>query len=86
MTQPAGISPAVPKPDHVPDSVVFDFDYFEDPGLKQDAHGRALEVVRDAPPIFWSPRNGGQWVLKSHDAVFKASRDPDRFSNEFVPW
>ena len=85
MSTSAALSPAVPKPDHIADSAVFDFDTFADPGIKIDAHGRALEVVRDAPGVFWTPRNGGHWILCSHKAVFEASRDPARFTNEFVP-
>lgn len=81
MSGAATLSPAVPKPDHVPDHLVYDFDLFNDPGLKADAHARVLDIVKNAPPVFWSPRNGGQWFLCSHAAVFKASRDPESFSN-----
>ncbi len=76
------LSPAVAKPSHVPDALVYDFDYFADPGMIADSHGRVLEIVRDAPPVFWTPRNGGHWMLRSHAAVFKASRDPASFTTE----
>lgn len=77
----AQLSPAVAKPDHVPEGLVFDFDLFADPGLTTTGYDRVLEIARTTPPVFWSPRNGGQWVLRSHAAVYKAQRDPESFSN-----
>ena len=82
----ASLSPAVPKPDHVPDSVVFEYDHHNDPAMRKDAHTRILEIAKTAPPIFWTPRNGGHWVLNAHDAVYKASRDPVTFSNAPMPY
>lgn len=86
MAHAATMSPAVPKPDHVPDSVVFDFDHYADPALIEDAHSRILEIANTAPPVFWTPRQGGHWVLRSHEAVYKASRDPEMFSNAPMPY
>jgi cytochrome P450 len=80
------LSPAVAKPDHVPESLVYDFDFFADPGVQQNAHNRALEIVKDAPPIFWTPRQGGHWVLKSHNAVFEGQRQVEVFSNSPMPY
>ncbi len=82
----ATLSPAVEKPDHVPDELVYDFDYYAQPELIEDAHGCALEIAKNAPGIFWTPRHGGHWVLNSHSAVFNASRDPDTFSNAKVSY
>jgi cytochrome P450 len=84
MTQVA-LTPAVPKPEHVLDSVVYDFDMFGDPGLLADPHERILDLHKSAPPVFWTPRNGGHWMLISHAANFNASRDTEAFSSEFVP-
>ncbi|HEX8057125.1 MAG TPA: cytochrome P450 [Novosphingobium sp.] len=83
---PATMSPAVPRPPHVPESVVYDFDFYADPALIEDAHARALELAQEAPPVFWTPRNGGHWILRGHSAVFKASRDPSAFTVELVPY
>lgn len=82
----AQLSPAVPKPDHVPDALVYDFDMFNDPGMIADAHDRALEIIKEAPPVFWTPRNFGHWVVAGHTAVFNMSRDTDRFSNAMVSY
>ena len=76
----------VSKPDHVPAAAVYDFDYFTDPGMIEDSHARVLEMLREAPPVFWTPRHGGHWVLQSHAAIFKASRDPESFTVEIVPY
>ncbi|MBB6253330.1 cytochrome P450 [Nitrospirillum iridis] len=85
MTDVAAISQAVPKPDHVPDWAVFDFDMFHDPEYLADPHRRILEMAGKVPAVFWTPRNGGHWMLMSHAANFEASRDPETFSSEIVP-
>jgi cytochrome P450 len=85
MSAAASVSPAVPKPAHVPDSLVYDFDMFRDPAYVTDPHQRILDLVKNAPPIFWTPRNGGHWMLMSHAANFNASRDTESFSSEFIP-
>ena len=73
------LSPAVATPEHVPDALVYDFDHYSDPGLIADAPARIAELVRDAPPAFWTPRHGGHWMLCSHAAVYQASRDSETF-------
>jgi cytochrome P450 len=72
------------RPEHITDSVYYEFDMFKDPALLEDAHARVLDVRRNAPPIFWTPHNGGHWVLASHKAVHEASRDPETFSNAMM--
>jgi cytochrome P450 len=69
------------RPAHVPVEAVYDFDTYLDPGLIADPHERIKEVLRDAPEVFWTPRNGGHWLVASHAANFAAARDTDRFSN-----
>lgn len=80
----ANLSPAVPKPAHVPDSFVYDFDMFHDPAYVKDPHVRILDLIKNAPPVFWTPRNGGHWMLMSHEANFNASRDIETFSSNFI--
>ena len=79
------LSPAVPKPDHVAASAVYDFDMFMDPALVSDPHERVRELIKDAPPVFWTPRNGGHWVLTGHKENYEASRDTEVFSSEIQP-
>lgn len=81
----ATLSQPVTKPAHVPDELVYDFDVHGDAGLLNDPHARILELIRNAPPVFWTPRNGGGWIALSHAANHVASRDTETFSSEFVP-
>jgi cytochrome P450 len=72
------------KPAHVPDSLVYDFDLLHDAELIADPHARVLDLLQNAPPIFWTPAHGGQWVVNSYDGAFEAARDWGAFSSEFV--
>jgi cytochrome P450 len=85
MNEAVTLSPAIPRPEHVPESVVYDFDMFLDPAYVADPHRRLVELVKYAPPVFWTPRNGGHWILLSHAANFDAARDTESFSNETLP-
>jgi len=85
MTDTATVSKAAPQPAHVPDSLVYDFDMFHDPAFMADPHQRIIDLVKNAPPIFWTPRNGGQWILQGHAANFEAARDTEAFSSEMMP-
>jgi cytochrome P450 len=79
------LSAAAPRPAHVTDAVFYDFDLFADPALLKDPHARILDLHRNAPPVFWTPRNGGHWMLLSHQANFEASKDTETFSSEMMP-
>jgi cytochrome P450 len=73
------------RPDHISDAVAYDFDMFLDPGLLRDPHARVRELVRDAPPVFWTPHNGGHWVVTGFKENYEASRDTEVFSSEIQP-
>src|SRR5258705_1057190 len=79
------LSPRVERPQHVTDSTFYDFDMFKDPALLADPHERVRELVRMAPPVFWTPRNGGHWVALGHKEVYEASRDAETFSSMLKP-
>lgn len=70
------------KPDHVPDHLVYEFDYNSDPEYNKDPHVKAANLESHAPPIFWTPFNGGHWIFVSHEAVSKALSDYQTFSSE----
>jgi cytochrome P450 len=78
-------SPVAPKPPHIPDALVYDFDMYQDPAYLADPHERILDLHRTAPPIFWTPRHGGYWMMLSHEANYKASRDTEAFTSEVMP-
>lgn len=85
MTDTIATAAAAERPAHVPETVVYDFDMMSDPALLRDPHQRLLELLAKAPPIFWTPHNGGHWVFVSHQANFDAARDVETFSSELLP-
>ncbi|MBW8755637.1 MAG: cytochrome P450 [Sphingomonadales bacterium] len=56
-----------------------------DPALLADPHERVRELLREAPPVFWTPRNGGRWIVIGHPEIFQASRDTETFSSGLMP-
>jgi cytochrome P450 len=69
-------------PAHVPPDLVYDFDYNTDPAYCSDPHARAEDLLKTAPPIFWSPYNNGHWIIQKYDACYEALRDAATFSSE----
>lgn len=62
-------------PSHVSMDAVRDFDFYDFPGVRQDAQ-LAWKAVQDAnPPIFWTPRNGGHWVVTRADDIETMQKD-----------
>ncbi|HMP56864.1 MAG TPA: cytochrome P450 [Novosphingobium sp.] len=82
MTEMSDLSPV---PDHVPAEAVHDFDMRADPGLLADPHARIAELLREAGPLFWTPRNGGRWIALGYPEVFEIARDFERFTSTFMP-
>lgn len=79
------LTEAVPTPAHVPPEAFYDFDFRFDPGLLKDPHERLREMLREAPPVFWTPRNGGRWIVMGYPEIFEAARDTERFSSSYIP-
>jgi cytochrome P450 len=73
------------RPAHVPHEAVFDFDYHRDPGLFEDPHLRVLELIEQAPPLFWTPHNGGHWMALGYDVVGRVMREHETFSSSLFP-
>jgi cytochrome P450 len=73
----------VPRPAHVPPQLVHDFDLYHPEGAEQDFH---LALARlhapGVPDIFWTPRNGGHWVLTRGEDIHQVFADHERFSNQ----
>jgi cytochrome P450 len=66
-------------PQHVPERLVRDFNHVSGPEVQVDAFG----VFRNAPKerIFFSPRNGGYWVLTKTEDIREALQHPEMFSS-----
>jgi cytochrome P450 len=78
------LSPSVIKPAHVPDAAIYDFDMYLDPALLRDPHERVRELLRVAPPVFWTPRNHGHWVVTGHQENYTLSRDTETFTSALL--
>ncbi|HEY0960365.1 MAG TPA: cytochrome P450 [Novosphingobium sp.] len=85
MSEAVLTRPKVEKPAHIPDALVYEFDFHHDEGIARDPHKRVLEIIDETPPIFWTPYLGGMWVLRGHEAVHKASRDWETFTSQAMP-
>lgn len=69
-------------PPHIDPSRVFVFDLFMDERLKNDVHLGLKQLHRDAPDIFYTPLNGGHWMVTRHQMVSDILKDFEHFSNE----
>lgn len=67
-------------PPHVLPQQVFEFDIYADPRISDDVQGSYAAVLADAPDIFWSPLNGGHWVVQRHDLIAEVVKNPAVFS------
>ena len=67
-------------PDHVPADRVYPFDIYDDPRLRRELHDGFAEVVAEAPEIFWTPLNGGHWVVARMTPAEEILRDFAFFS------
>jgi cytochrome P450 len=63
-----------------PDLVV-DWDIYTEPKLREDVHLGWRSLHDTAPDIFWTPRNGGHWVVMRYDDQVKVLTDPEHFSS-----
>ncbi len=69
-------------PPHVPASLVYDFDHFNAPELTSQPQARvSARLHADAPPIFWSPRQGGYWIVSRAEPAIDMLRQPELFSS-----
>lgn len=71
-------------PDHVPQHLVFDFDIYAARELEHEPHRTMVELLRSrqVPPIFFTPRNGGHWIIAGAVEGLEMLRDIERFSSE----
>jgi cytochrome P450 len=69
-------------PDHVPAHLVFDFDVYTAPELTRNPHRTVSALLRDKPPVFFSPANGGHWIVAGAPEAVEILRDVERFSSK----
>ncbi|MBV9511792.1 MAG: cytochrome P450 [Caulobacteraceae bacterium] len=68
-------------PGHVPPELVVDVDFFDVPGVEDDPHAAWLKIRDGAPRVFYTPRNGGHWIVTRADDVEEVLKDYERFSS-----
>jgi cytochrome P450 len=68
-------------PAHVPRELVVDIDYFNVPGIEAGPHEPWIKIRDEAPPIFFTPRNGGHWIVTRASAAKEVLSDFKRFSS-----
>lgn len=73
------VSGAVPG--HVTPELRFDYDVHA-PGLPgSDFHLELYKLKRTAPPVFWTPFNGGHWYVTDARLAREMLSEPEVFSN-----
>lgn len=68
-------------PDHVAADRVFSFDYYKDSRLQTELHEGFAKVIAEAPEIFYTPNNGGHWVVTRLALAEEILRNPANFSS-----
>ncbi len=71
------------RPQNVPADLVVDFDFYHIPGSDVDVH-LAWNKIMSGPEIFWTPRNGGHWVVTGAEHVEHVQRNWEVFSHASV--
>jgi len=72
-------------PPHVPLGLVVDFDFYHPKGFVDDAHKALYALKLNAPgSIFWTPRNGGHWVVVSASGIKAVQNDFSHFSHSEI--
>lgn len=67
-------------PAHIPPGLVFDVDVFNDPALRQDLHRDLAGFKTRYPPVFYTPRLEGHWVVTDLALANELLNDHRRFS------
>jgi len=67
-------------PAHVTPDRVFDYDMFADPRITEDVHASTSTAVAEAPGVFYTPRNGGHWVVRGVERIRQVLGDYEHFS------
>jgi cytochrome P450 len=80
----ATLSQLAPVPPHVLSGLVRDVDVYDltEPGI--DPQEGWFGVQQANPDIFWTPRNGGHWIVTRAELLDKIVNDPGHFSSRYL--
>jgi cytochrome P450 len=67
-------------PEHVRPEQVFEFDIYGDERIRHDLHVGYAKLHDTAPAVFYTPANGGHWMVMRHDMMVEIVKDPEHFS------
>ena len=67
-------------PSHVAKDGVFKFDIYADPRVTEDVQGSYARILANAPDVFYTPLNGGHWIVRRYDIISEIVKDPEHFS------
>jgi len=68
------------RPDHVPAELVYDVDIYNLEGAKDGPHEAWKRVQQEKPPVFWTPRNGGYWMVVKGENILEVENDAITYS------
>jgi cytochrome P450 len=78
-----------PTPAHVPAALVRDVDIYDPAGWREAGDPLIVwKQIQDShPPIFWTPRQGGHWIVTRFDDIQHVAATFDDFSSRenFIP-
>ena len=70
-----------PRPAHVPEHLVVDYNLYEPPHeISSDIQVDIARRLQAGPDIVWTPRNGGHWLLVRAEDIDQAQRNGQLFS------
>ncbi len=72
--------PLAERPAHVPPELVRDVDIFNLAGAGDDVHWAWKRYQMENPRIFWTPRNGGYWMITRASDILDMQKDHENFS------
>lgn len=67
-------------PAHIHPDQVFAFDIYADPRIGDDVQGTYNRALENAPDVFWTPLNGGHWIVQRYDITAEIVKNPEVFS------
>ena len=69
-------------PSHVPQDRIIDIDMFSDPRLKSDLYDTLADIQAKSPSVFYSPYQGGYWVVTKYKLLQIVVSDTEHFSTK----
>jgi len=69
-----------PRPPHIPENRVVDFDFMNPPGASEDVH-RAWAELHQFAELIWTPYNGGHWIATRANVIEEVQADYVHFSH-----